>query len=125
MFSLHRSRQYGSRFSLVLAVLASFAVVACGNDDDDITDPPNGDVEEVVATDNVFTPATITVDAGTTVQWENAGEFLHTVTPDGHSLWTDTDLAVGTTFTQTFNNVGTFPYVCTIHAGMVGTVIVE
>jgi plastocyanin len=124
MYSLHRSRQHGSRYSFALAALVSFALVACGNDDD-ITDPPNGDAEEVVATDNVFTPATITVSAGTTVRWENAGEFLHTVTPDGHSLWSDTDLTVGATFSQTFDDVGTFPYVCTIHAGMAGTVIVE
>lgn len=124
MYSLHRSRQHGSRYSLVLAVLASFALVACGNDD--ITEPSeNGDVEVAATDELVFDPPTITVSAGTTVEWENTGTFPHTVTPDGHSLWSDTDLAAGATFSQTFNNVGTFPYVCTVHAGMVGTVIVE
>lgn len=124
MYSLHRARQHGSRFSLALAVLASFALVACGNDDD-ITEPPEGDVEVAATDELVFVPPTITVSAGTTVLWENTGTVPHTVTPDGHSLWTDTDLDAGGTFSQTFNTVGAFPYVCTLHAGMVGTVIVE
>lgn len=73
--------------------------------------------------DNSFDPGSITVAAGTTVVWTNNGANPHTVTADDGSFNSGT-LDPGGTYSVTFNTPGTFGYVCTIHDGMAGTVVV-
>lgn len=113
---------------------AAGALAACGGDDG-VTDPNGGgggggnggggtDPLTVNAADNVFSPATQEIEVGETLTWENVGGNPHTVTPDGHSEWSDVTLQPGETFQHTFDEVGDFPYLCTIHAGMNGTISV-
>ncbi|HTO94849.1 MAG TPA: plastocyanin/azurin family copper-binding protein [Bacteroidota bacterium] len=73
-----------------------------------------------------FVPETITIDAGTTVEWVNGGHGVHTVT-DGGGAWDSGSLAPGERFTRTFDSTGTFPYYCIPHhaMGMTGTIIVR
>ena len=82
-----------------------------------------------------FSPASVTIHAGDTVQW-NWGSSgynspLHSSTsgtpgaPDG--LWDSGLLGPGDTFTHTFNTAGTFHYYCTRHGqccAMTGVVTV-
>ncbi len=70
-----------------------------------------------------FSPAAITVAAGTTVIWTNQSSAPHTVTADDGS-WGSGTLAPGATFSHTFNSLGTYTYHCAIHPFMHGTVIV-
>lgn len=77
-----------------------------------------------------FTPATVNINVGDTVQWTWAasGHSSTSGTP-GHpdGLWDSGVQNSGFTFTQTFNDAGTFPYYCTPHGsccGMVGSVVV-
>lgn len=72
-----------------------------------------------------FTPSSVTIQVGDTVVWTNAGG-IHTVTGDGKDPFCGSN-AIPTTCSETFTNVGTFPYHCEFHAlfGMVGTVIVN
>jgi plastocyanin len=74
-----------------------------------------------------FTPATITVKAGTTIKWTNKDNTPHTVTSDAGSLETfdSGSIANGGTFSWQFSTTGTFTYTCTFHPGMKGTVIVN
>lgn len=74
-----------------------------------------------------FSPATTNIARGTTVRWVNGTTNLHTVTPDGHSEWADTNLPAGSQFQHTFNTAGTFAYFCTPHRslGMTGTINVQ
>ena len=74
-----------------------------------------------------FTPATITVAAGTTIKWTNKDGVAHTVTNDSGSTETfdSGSMAEGATFTHTFNTSGSFSYHCTYHAGMKATVVVN
>lgn len=73
-----------------------------------------------------FSPSDVTIEPGTTVTWINDVAMLHTVTPDGHDEWSEATLsAAGATFSHTFDSGGTFPYVCTLHAGMTGVIRVE
>jgi plastocyanin len=85
--------------------------------------------ETVEASDALtFSRPTLTISAGTAVRWVNVGSMLHTVTPDGHSEWTSTNLSNnGDTFIHTFDTPGTYEYFCQPHvgAGMRGTVIVN
>jgi LPXTG-motif cell wall-anchored protein len=80
--------------------------------------------ESVSMEDNFFSPATVTVTVGGTVTWTNNGALPHTTTGP---TWDSGIMSPGDQFTETFNTVGTFDYVCEIHVaqGMVGTVIVQ
>ena len=73
--------------------------------------------------DFAFSPATITVPAGTTVVWTNQDAAAHTTTSDT-DVWDSGSMAQGQPFSATFNSPGTFPYLCTIHPFMGGTVAV-
>ena len=71
-----------------------------------------------------FTPATLTVKAGTQITWTNADDIPHTVVSDDHSFRSkvlDTDEK----FTFTASNPGTYSYFCSIHPKMTGKVVVE
>ena len=71
-----------------------------------------------------FTPATITVTAGTTVSWINRDDIPHTVASDGKEFKSkalDTDEK----FSYTFSKAGTYAYFCSLHPKMTGKVIVE
>lgn len=70
-----------------------------------------------------FNPASIQVTVGDSITWTNQDSAPHTVTADGGAF--DKPLAAnGGTATITFNTAGTFPYHCTIHPNMHGTVVV-
>ncbi|HET6622735.1 MAG TPA: cupredoxin family copper-binding protein [Candidatus Saccharimonadales bacterium] len=88
--------------------------------------------KEAVVTDRVtieqyaFSPATITIKAGTTVTWTNRDSVNHTVTSDdGSAIKFDSgDMAQGQTYQFTFDQPGTYNYHCTPHPFMRGTVVV-
>jgi len=79
-----------------------------------------------------FSPATLTVAAGTTVTWENGGGGAHTVTSATGSADTyDLALAAGTVSHQ-FMTAGTYNFYCKNHGangtpptGMHGTITVQ
>jgi plastocyanin len=78
-----------------------------------------------VAIDNFsFTPATLTVAAGTTVTWTNHDDVQHTVTADDKSYSSGT---IGTdgTFSHQFTTPGTYAYHCAIHPTMTAQIIVK
>jgi plastocyanin len=86
----------------------------------------SGNVVVVAGANLLFNPANITIQTGTTVEWRNEVAVAHTVTPQGHSEWTEGTLtAEGDVFSHTFQNTGNFPYVCVLHAGMTGVVTVQ
>jgi uncharacterized protein (TIGR03118 family) len=76
-----------------------------------------------------FVPKNLTVAPGDSVTWRNGDAFDHTSTsgtptaPDG--IWNSGGLGQGQTFSYTFANGGTFPYFCSFHSGMAGTVTVK
>jgi plastocyanin len=72
--------------------------------------------------DNDFDPNPLRVTPGTTVSWTITGALPHTVTADGFDSGI---MSPGDVFEWTFEEVGTFDYVCALHPGMEGTVIVE
>ena len=72
-----------------------------------------------------FEPAEVTVSAGDTVTWTNNDSVGHDVTADSFSSGDPGGMAPGATFEHTFDEAGTFDYVCTVHPGMEGSVVVE
>jgi plastocyanin len=107
------------RLGAVATALAVAALVACKGKD--ITSPLPGTVL-AAARDSFFTPDTIRVTVGTRVRWTNEGKVSHTVVSDS-ALWGSNVLAPRWWFEVRFDSAGTFPYHCSIHAGMVGAVI--
>jgi plastocyanin len=84
------------------------------------TQPTTG--AAVSINDDFFTPATLNVAVGTTVVWTNRGGSKHTVTATG--VFDSGVLSPGATFSFTFATPGTYRYVCEIHGGMTGTIVV-
>ncbi len=74
--------------------------------------------------DFYFSPAQLTVEPGTTVQWVNQGTVLHNViSTDGGPLASEV-LQTGGTYQFTFENPGTYTYYCSIHPAMTASVTV-
>jgi LPXTG-motif cell wall-anchored protein len=82
------------------------------------------DTANVTIKDFDFTPATVTVVVGDTVTWTNDGPTAHSATAEGGSF--DTGIFPdGESRSATFDEAGTFAYICTPHPFMEGTVVVE
>jgi plastocyanin len=71
-----------------------------------------------------FTPDTIEVRAGTTIEWRNDDQLAHTVTADDAG-WDSGLLDPGGTWQHTFDRPGSFPFHCTPHPFMKGVVVVR
>ncbi len=85
-----------------------------------------GGTVSVSIVDFAFNPKTITIPVGTTVRWTNTGNAPHTVTSTSSPRAFDSGtLNSGDTFQHTFTTAGQFPYHCSIHPSMTGTVIVQ
>jgi plastocyanin len=76
---------------------------------------------------NTFNPATMTVKVGSTVRWYSKDEYPHNIGFTDKTFSTSTYLLVPSkpTFSQRFNQAGTYNYSCTIHPDMQGTITVE
>jgi plastocyanin len=71
--------------------------------------------------DNEFVPPTVVILKGETVRWTNVGVLVHTSTSDT-GKWDSGDLSHGQHFDFKFTTTGKFPYHCTYHPEMHGTV---
>jgi plastocyanin len=77
---------------------------------------------------NSWNPNPIEIKGGDTVTWINNDSSPHTVTSSSNdgSITFDSDvLRRGETFSFTFDKEGQYPYLCTLHPSMVGTVVVS
>lgn len=73
-----------------------------------------------------FAPATLTVAVGTTVTWTNRDDIPHTVvSTDDSKTFKSKVLDTDEKFSFTFSKAGTYPYFCSIHPKMTGTVVVK
>lgn len=91
----------------------------------DADEPATAAGEEIIDVeirDFTYIPDTLTVEEGQTVRWTNYDDVVHNVVGEG--IESDT-LNKGNTFTFTFEEEGTYDYICTFHPGMEGTVTVE
>jgi plastocyanin len=73
--------------------------------------------------DFFFSPANVSVPAGTTVTWVNEGNVPHTVTSDDGQFDSGV-LMPGDSYTVMFKGQGTITYHCAIHPSMTGSVSV-
>ncbi|MDO8490527.1 MAG: cupredoxin family copper-binding protein [Dehalococcoidia bacterium] len=71
-----------------------------------------------------FSPASISVPVGTTVTWTNKDSEAHTVASDS-GVFNSGNLSTNKSFSYTFATAGVFPYHCSLHTYMKGTVTVQ
>jgi plastocyanin len=144
------------RLALALT-LGALGVAGCGGDDDEASDgsgqrSPTG--KEATSAESAggaavvemndqlaFAPQRLEVAAGEKVTWKNLGKVAHTVTADkskaadpslvsipaGTKEWDSGFVGEGESFSRSFQEPGTYRYICIPHegAGMVGSVVVR
>jgi len=70
-----------------------------------------------------FDPTAATGAIGDTFHWTNNDSITHTTTQNGPlSLWNSGNLAGGDSFSKAIDFAGSYPYHCSIHTSMTGTV---
>jgi plastocyanin len=103
-----------------VAVLLALAA-GCGGGGE--SSEPVATTEVTMAKSYRFDPETIEIEAGQTVTWTNEDNFTHTVQVDGQE---DHEVEPGESVSITFDEPGTYHYVCTLHRqDMDGEVIVK
>ena len=78
----------------------------------------------VLMRDIEFNPRDLTIDPGDTVRWENEDSEPHNAIGEDDSFETPV-IDQGETSEHTFQSSGEYPYFCTIHPGMDGTITVR
>jgi plastocyanin len=126
----------------LLAILASCGGSSPTGTNNTTSDPPppTGG-KNVTIREFTFSPETVTVKAGTSIQWVNDGEMAHHVVSDDN-VWDSGNLAsptasdpngyggtAGQSFQFRFDNAGTYKYHCANHPpsaypNFVGVVVV-
>lgn len=108
------------RIVLATPLLGGAALLAAGR-------PGAQAAEGQVMIDNFsFSPAQLTVAAGTRVTWTNRDDIPHTVTDAATPrALRSPPLDTGESFAFTFDQPGTYSYFCSLHPHMQGRVIVR
>jgi plastocyanin len=113
------------RISLIAALTVGLVAIGSSAKIFAATPDEKSPSEAAVKIDNFsFSPATITVPAGTTIRWTNRDDIPHTVVSDEKTFKSkvlDTDQE----FIFTFSKPGTYSYFCSIHPHMTGKVVVQ
>jgi plastocyanin len=111
--------------------VASASLAGCFSERVAGTDgPPAGDLcqgtpANVVQIRNfAFAQQNLTVSRGATVTFVNCDTETHTSTSDTDA-WDSGPISPGTSYQRTFGAAGSFPYHCTPHPSMKGTVVVS
>ena len=92
---------------------------------------PKGTASPGCETSNTcFSPASLTINSGDTVEWINVDTAVHTVTSgspaNGPSGVFDSSLIMGgASFENTFDEAGNYDYFCMVHPWMVGNIQVN
>ncbi|MGR3319353.1 MAG: cupredoxin domain-containing protein [Candidatus Anammoxibacter sp.] len=113
-------------------LVAGAATVEVWQGDNFFTNIINGLPQE---SDDISTVNVTTIEVGDTVKWTNQGTVEHTTVSDDDfanglfqgDLWASPNMAVGDTFSHTFNDEGEFLYLCVVHGrdDMAGKIVVE
>ena len=72
-----------------------------------------------------YSPETIEIKKGETVKWTNNDLAPHTVTSQTGDTFNSGSIDPDSSWSYTFSQPGTFPYYCTFHPEMKGTVTVK
>ncbi len=116
-------------FRVLASASLLLALAACGGGGNESAAGAAGgggsNTQSVAIQDNAFTPADVSVSAGSSVAWTNNDDVPHTVTFSDSSVESSDELAKGDDFSTDFAEAGEYSYVCAIHPDMKGKVTVS
>ena len=107
---------------LSTAMVAMLLLSAASSDSS--AKPPQPATAEVKVDNFSFGPTTLTVAVGTTVTWTNRDDIPHTIVST-EKVFKSKVLDTDEKFSFTFDKAGTYPYFCSIHPKMTGSVVVQ
>lgn len=119
-------RRAGVAMTAVAAAMIAVVSLAHPADERPPPQPPLADNEVLIdAWGQSFEHADVEVDAGTTVEWRNAGADRHQLVRSLGGATITEDLLPGHTESARFSEPGVYRFYCTIHPQMTGTVTVD
>lgn len=86
--------------------------------------PANAETKEITIENYAYSPAQITIAAGTKITWTNKDKIAHTATGDDKSFDSGL-LKTNASFSKVFSAPGTFAYHCTPHPNMKAQIVVQ
>jgi len=116
------------RFARFAAVAALVTFTRCGGlQSTQVGDTPTPAVNQVVIWEYKFQPQALTVPIGTTVTWVNKDMTPHTATHRsfGDEPFDTGNMPTSVKYSHTFRTPGTYSYLCALHQGMTGTIVVR
>jgi len=109
--------------SLLTTVMVAALLLSAASPGSSAKTPQSTSAE--VKVDNFsFGPASLTVAVGTAVTWTNRDDIPHTVVSTD-KVFKSKVLDTDERFSFTFDKAGTYPYFCSIHPKMTGSVVVQ
>jgi plastocyanin len=110
-----------NRFSAVVLPVVVLALAGCGSSSNRAADTIS-----VVMKNINFNPTRIYAKVGQTVTWTNRDDAPHNVTyVSGPTFASSTTFANGESWTLKLTKPGIIRYLCTIHPGMDGSIVVR
>ena len=97
-------------FLVLISILGVVAVSGC-------TSTTNATSSMITIQNSSFSPAVITVQAATTVEWTNKASKIQNVVSNS-GLFNSGNLSTGMIYKYTFNKTGIYPYHSTVNASM-------
>jgi plastocyanin len=114
---LERSPRYGA----ILACLTAGVLLSVS---DAVPADPQTKTHTVTIEALKYSPPTLEVKSGDTIVWRNKDPFPHTVTAENRSFDSG-EIAADHSWKFTARQPGTYPYVCTLHPTMKGSLVVK
>jgi plastocyanin len=124
---MNRTTQIGIVVGIVIVVVVVVLLAGFMGNNNNSTPATGNNVTMTSAggysSNFAFSPSSLTVHVGENVTWTNNAGTDHTVTSDNSTDPFNSGIVhAGGTYVHQFNQIGTFPYHCTIHTYMTGTI---
>jgi plastocyanin len=116
------SRRSASSRRALASLAAALGTLACCLGPSAAVETARPATHTVVMEAVSFQPGVLTVKTGDSIVWRNQDPFPHTATS---SAFDSQSIAPGQSWTYTAKTRGEFPYVCTFHPTMKGTLRVQ
>lgn len=85
----------------------------------------SGGVVDIKMQNISFTPKDVTAKVGQTIKWTNEDSVGHNVIATAGESFKSGVFGQGKSYSYKLDKKGTIKYVCTIHPGMAGTIVVS
>ena len=106
----------------LLAITAAIILTSCYKNKNNYSNGSTNDYT-ISMKNSAFSPASLTVIAGSKIIWKNDDTMIHSVTTADGSI-NSGDIAVGSSYSKTFTAADTFNYYDANNSSMTGVIVV-